>query len=285
VVFLHGFGSNLETWTLTLPTLAGAHRVIAVDLKGFGWSDRPPGDYSPQAQAELVAALMKQLGIERAHIVAHSWGASVALAFVLTHPGRVDKLVLFDAWVYEDQVPGFSRWSRAKGAGEALFALFYRERLEERLEDAYYNDAYVTQDLVEKVEQATKRPGARAAALAVVRGHRPKQLQDRYKTVAHPTLVIWGREDELTTLRFGERLAAELPHADLMVVPRAGHFPMLEAASAVNRKLLAFLAEPVELTVVREVGPAKAPAPAPDGADAPAAAAPSEPAAPNGDEQ
>src|SRR5262249_13786368 len=72
VVLIHGFASSLETWELVMPELAKTHRVIALDLKGFGWSDRPEGDYSPAAEARLVVKLLDQLGVKRAAFVAHS---------------------------------------------------------------------------------------------------------------------------------------------------------------------------------------------------------------------
>jgi pimeloyl-ACP methyl ester carboxylesterase len=83
VVLLHGFASSLETWLTVMPALAQGHRVLALDLKGFGWTDRPEGDYSPEAEARLVLAVMKARGIEDAAVVAHSWGTSVALAMAL----------------------------------------------------------------------------------------------------------------------------------------------------------------------------------------------------------
>ena len=74
VVLVHGFASSLETWTMVTPELAKTHRVISLDLKGFGWTSRPEGDYSPEAQAKLVRGLLDQRGVTRAAIVGHSCG-------------------------------------------------------------------------------------------------------------------------------------------------------------------------------------------------------------------
>ena len=81
-----------------------------------GWTDRPEGDYSPEAQAKLVLRLLDQRGVSRTAIVAHSWGSSVALAASMQAPERVTKLALYDAWVYEEQLPTFFHWARAEGA-------------------------------------------------------------------------------------------------------------------------------------------------------------------------
>jgi len=243
VVLLHGFASSLETWDLLVPRLRDRHRVIAVDLKGFGWTDRPAGDYSPQAQAEMVLGLLDRRGVKTAAVVAHSYGASVALRMALAAPERITRLALYDAWVYEDQLPSLFLWARARGLGEALFALFYEERAEDKLALAFYDPSRVPERLIEDVERAFARPGTRAAALAAVRGMDYARIQDRYRTIDKPALLLWGREDVVTPVAVGERLARDLPRSRLVVYPRCGHLAMLEAAAASNAEVVRFLAE------------------------------------------
>ncbi len=244
VVLIHGFASALDTWRGVVPELAKKHRVIALDLKGFGWSSRPEGDYSPQAEAELILALMDQRNVKQAAVVAHSWGSSVALAMALEAPERVTRLALYDAWVYEEQLPTTFLWARATGVGEVLFDAFYAERADEKIARAFYDPRkYVSEAFVEEVERALDRPGTTAAALAAVRAQRYADMQKQYGTVKQPTLLLWGREDEVTLLTYGERLARDLPHAHLVVYPRCGHFPMIEAAGASTEELVRFLGE------------------------------------------
>ena len=250
VVLIHGFASSLETWAGVIPVLARSHRVIALDLKGFGWTDRPEGDYSPHAQAQLVSALMKERGIQSAAIVAHSWGSSVALDLALTEPEKVTRLALYDAWVYEEQIPSFFHLARASGIGEILFGLFYDQRPDERLGAAFYDPTIVSEELVEAVELALERPGTKAAALAAARGQRFTQIQDQYKNITVPTLLLWGREDKVTSLAVGERLSLDVPKARLIVYPRCGHLPMLEAATASTDDLERFILDTEPHTVV-----------------------------------
>lgn len=241
VVLLHGFASSIENWVAVIPELKKKHRVLAIDLKGFGWTDRPVGDYSPTAQASMLKALMKERGIDKAAIVAHSWGSSVALAFAIAYPDSVDRIALYDAWVYEQQLPSMFQLARAKGVGEFLFAAFYSERGEERLANGFYDPEIIPEKLVEDVERAMERPGTRAAALEAVRGMTFNQLEPKYSTIAKPTLLLWGREDIVTPPSIGERLLRQLPNARMVVYPRCGHFPMIEAISESNRELVAFL--------------------------------------------
>lgn len=241
VVLLHGYGASLETWAGVAPVLAAQHRVIAVDLKGFGWTTRPEGDYSPAAQAKLVWGVLDQLGVDDVAIVGHSWGSSVALSMAVAQPARTRKVALYSAYVYDEQVPSFFRWAQLRGVGEWLFGLFYRQRIEDRAPLAYRDERYVTQERIDRVEADLARPGTVAAALAVARGHHFAALHRALASFDRPVLLLWGADDQVTPVSFGYRLASELRNAELKVYPRCGHIPMVEARIASTRDLVTFL--------------------------------------------
>lgn len=245
VVLIHGFASSMGAWADLKKTLAPKHRVIALDLKGFGWTDRPEGDYSPKAQAALVWGLLGKRGVkEPVMVVAHSWGSSVALEMALAKPERVKKLALYDAWIYEEQLPSTFYFARADGMGEAIIGAFYDERPDDKIAIAFYDKRFVTEELIETVEDQLSRPGTKAAALAAIRGQRYADRQALYKKIQAPTLLLWGREDRVTLLEYGERLSKDLPNAKLVVYPQCGHFPMIEARTASSRDLAQFLDAP-----------------------------------------
>ncbi len=243
VVMIHGFGGSLEHFAGVAPVVAAKHRVISVDLKGFGWTSRPEGDYSPAAQAQLVWAVLDKLGVQDVAIVGHSWGASVALSMAVAHPERTRRVALYSGYIYDDQVPSFFRWAQLGGIGEVLFSLFYKERIEDRAPLAYYDERWVTQARVERVEADLDREGTTAAALAAVRGHNFDKLHDALIGFAKPVLLLWGKQDLVTPVSYGHRLAAELANADLRVYERCGHIPMVEARNQSNRDLVEFLAK------------------------------------------
>ncbi|MCA9515979.1 MAG: alpha/beta fold hydrolase, partial [Myxococcales bacterium] len=166
------------------------------------------------------------------------------LALALAAPERVERLALYGAWIYHEELPPFFRWAGTAGVGEALFTAFYDERPDERMARAFYDPALINEAFVERYEASLARPGTTAAALAAARGQAALlDMAPRYRTVTQPTLLMWGREDRVSPLAFGERLVKDLPRARLVVYPRCGHFPMVEAAAASTRELLAFLAE------------------------------------------
>lgn len=240
VVLLHGFASSLEVWKDVVPALSRCNRVVAVDLKGFGWSDRPEGDYSPRGHAQLIWALLHRLGIEQAALVGHSWGASVALAMALAAPERTSRIALYDAWVYEAQLSFLFRWWRAAGIGEAIFRFFDHSWIDHQVALGFHDPGHVTARFVYAVKQRMDLPGARAAALATLRGMHYAILQTRYTTLRKPALVLWGEKDSISGPAFGRHLAADLG-GELVVFPRCGHFPMIEAHEASNATLQNFL--------------------------------------------
>lgn len=244
VVLVHGFASSLETWAAVTPALRERHRVLSLDLKGFGWSDRPEGDYSPEAQARIVLALMDARGIDRADFVAHSYGASIVLQLALIAPERVGRIAIYDGWAYSSQLPAFFHVARAEGFGEAMFAAWYGERVEDRLSLAFYDRSFVTMQLVDDVEAALRRPGTYASALAAVRAMHYERLEPRYREIHNDVLLLWGREDRVTPLAVGERLSRDLPGARMVVYPRCGHFPMIEHAAQSTAELARFLDAP-----------------------------------------
>jgi len=261
VVLIHGFASSLGVWRQTREALSDDHRVIALDLKGFGLTGRPEGDYSPEEQARLVLALMDARGVQSAALVAHSYGASVALEVALLAPERVERVALYDAWVFSSQLPTTFYWARGRGVGEAIFGAFYNERSEDKIAQAFYDPEVIPQALVDTVEAQLARPGTRAAALAAVRAMRYEDQEAHYGEIAQPVLLLWGREDAVTHVADGERLLSELPHARLEVYPRCGHFPMIEARRPSTAELVAFLDVPREAAASVEEAPPAADAP------------------------
>jgi pimeloyl-ACP methyl ester carboxylesterase len=242
VLLVHGYGASTSSFRPVMSRLAARFRVLAIDLPGFGRSDRREGDYSPDALADVLARVLDQKGVARAHVVGHSWGSSVVLAFARRHRGRLDRMVIASGFMYDEQLLPLMRWARVPGVGEALYAAFYRQAIGERMLLNFYDPSLVTEEVVDEVERAMAQPGAVAAALAAVRGMRFAEHEAEYARIDAPTLVLWGREDRVARLAFGERLARELPDARLVVLPRCGHIPMWECTGETADALVEFLA-------------------------------------------
>jgi pimeloyl-ACP methyl ester carboxylesterase len=250
VLLLHGFAVNADDWRPTMVYLAEAgYRAIAPDALGFGRSDKPGGTaYSLSNYAELNAGLLAALGVETAALVGHSMGGKHALATTILAPGLVSRLLIADSEGFM-QLPLFMR----KGGtlpflGEAILTLSARPSLiRMQLTTAFANPGqYVTPALVERGRATLGDAGVRQTMLALSRNYdandlRGSGLWPRLATISCPTLVVWGAEDRMFPARYARAAQNAIPRAKLVIIPRCGHFPQLEAEQEFNALLAGFL--------------------------------------------
>ena len=241
ILLVHGYGSSIASYRPIISELQRHHRVIAIDLPGFGQSDRRAGDYSPEALADVLAKVINHKGVEKVHLVGHSWGGSIVLAFALKYPEKLAKLVVISGWVFEEQVLPFMRWADVPGLGETVYGMHYRQLAGEKLYLNFYDPSFVTAQVVDEVEKNLARPGTVAAALAAARGMHFAAREKRHKDIVVDTLLLWGAEDQVSRPVFGARLSRELPHARLITLPACGHIPMIECRGPTAAALVDFL--------------------------------------------
>ena len=242
VLLLHGYSSTLFEWMRITPLLCKTHRCLLVDIPGFGWSDKKEGDYSPQHLADMMVALLEQMGISRVHVIAHSWGASVALSMALRHPERVGRLVLVGAWVYYEQLPSLMKWARVPGLGEFLFSAFFAEQPEMRYEQIYFDpDRHVGQEEIELMRRFLTRRGVVRAALQAARDQRLEEIQGIYPSIGNQALLVWGEKDLVSYPFYGKRLDEDLPDSRLVFMSRCGHVPHHEDPDGFLKLVVPFL--------------------------------------------
>lgn len=246
VVLLHGFGGSTYLWRQVTPRLAGRFRVLAIDLNGFGWTERPRTceAYTLEGQAALVLGVLDALGIERAHLVGHSYGGGLAIWLAARHPERVRSLSLVASTLPTYATARRSRWA----AWRPLVALFVRTRalregfVRRGLERAVADPAVVTDELVRaylarlKVEGATR---AFQGLTAPTDGPRPEV---RLEELRVPTLGAWGEQDRLLSVEDGARGVGRIPGSRFVRLAGVGHLPMEEAPDRLAAALAEFLA-------------------------------------------
>jgi pimeloyl-ACP methyl ester carboxylesterase len=251
VILLHGFGESTQSWRDTLPALAAAgYDAIALDLKGFGLADKYwSEDYSHMAQADLVAGVMGAFGIERATIVGHSMGGSVAAHFYVRHPEKTEKLIFVDGGAFQLEgegdssglanllyFPPFRRWARH---GLRQFAT--PENRLRQWRSAYADRSFLTEDRLALRLRYQQTRDWDAAYLGLLRDGNKNGLPRWVTSADIPMTVIWGEQDRWIRLGTGRWFAGRL-NAPLVTIPNVGHLPMEEQPLAFNQTLLAALA-------------------------------------------
>lgn len=242
VVFVHGYGSRLEAWRAVQPALALGRRTVSYDQRGFGLSERTADGYGPHGHAADLLALMDALHLQRAVLVAHSYGAGVALTAALTAPDRVAGIVLVSPFALDAQLTSFLRWAQVPLVGEYLSASSFRGFAGEKYQLAFADGGrFATLAALDEVEAIQAIPKSDEAALATVRAMDYRDLQARYRTIAVPVRVVWGEADRVTPIRTLPTFAEHLPQATFTRVPGVGHMPSWEAPAVVVENVTAVL--------------------------------------------
>ena len=242
VVFVHGFGSRLESWKIVQPSLASSRRTLSFDQRGFGLSERTDtNSYGAEEHAADLEALLNQRGIDRAVLVGHSYGAGVVLRFAMRHPDRVAAIVLVSPFALDTQVATAFRWARVPGLGEYLFAASWRGFAGEKYLLAFHDPLkvddgkprFVSAAALDEVEALQTREGSTYAQLATVRGMDYDVIEEQYRSIGAPVSIVWGENDRITPFSMAPKFMEKLPHAKLVRIEKCGHMPSWEAPNAV----------------------------------------------------
>jgi pimeloyl-ACP methyl ester carboxylesterase len=262
VLLVHGTLAWSGTYEPLMERLAASgYHAIAVDLPPFGFSERPSTeDYGRVAQAERIRALLDALGIDRVFLVGHSFGGGATIEAAMSLGQRARGLVLLDVALGLGQPPSAPPLPYAVAATRnAAVATTLTNPMMIGIglrSFVFDDDAIVTPERVAIYERPYTIAGTTdAVGHWVVTGlyadetHAQSADEAAYRTLALPTLVIWGREDEITPLPQGEHIAELLPHAELVVLDRVGHIPHVESLDAVGAHVIAFLDQQVQASV------------------------------------
>ncbi len=246
IVFLHGFPTSSHLWSEVVPLVPKGHRVVVLDLLGFGRSDPPGGaDLTLRAHADRVISLLDALGINYATIVGHDIGGGIAQSLAIRYPTRVSRLCLinsvaFDAW------PG--REVKLVRATMPLTRHLPATWILSVLRAALLRGYVVSERGVHSIDQFV-RPFATDAGRDVLVAHlaaldplETKAFAPRLKDIVAPTAIVWGAEDPFLPREIGQRLVEAIPRATLDVVSDVRHFTPEEAPERVATALTELLA-------------------------------------------
>jgi pimeloyl-ACP methyl ester carboxylesterase len=250
ILLIHGFGASTYTWRHVAPELAQTHRVIAVDLKGFGQSDKPfDGRYSVFDQAELLAQLIVDKDLRNLTLVGHSFGGGVALLLALEAnqrlDGRISRLVLLDTIAYPQHIPVFFRLldvPLVSQLGVRMVPPSVQARV--ALQIAYFDDSKIDPEEVELYAAPLKTAAGKHAIIHSARQIVPEdiaELSERYKTIELPTLILWCDHDRIVPLEVGIKLRRTLPNSTLRLVEDCGHMPQEEQPESTLKLLKGFI--------------------------------------------
>ena len=241
VVLVHGSGPGVSAyanWRLTIPDLAGEHRVLAPDMAGFGFSDKP-GNYSMEGWVQQLDAFLTALQLDKVSLVGNSFGGGLALAFAARWPERVDKLVLMGSMGVT--FPITEGLDRVWGYEASI------ENMRSVLDFFAFDRTLVNDELAELRFRASIEPGMQEAFSSMFPAPRQRWVEsmttplEQIAALPHETLIIHGRDDRVIPLDNAWQLLRVINRAQLHVFGRCGHWTQIEHAKAFNNLLLGFL--------------------------------------------
>lgn len=251
VLFVHGLSGAWQNFLEQLPHFSRTHRVVALDLPGFGASPVPSWEINIRNYGRLVGEFCDAIALQRCVLVGNSMGGFVAAEVAIADPGRAERLVLISA-------AGIShaRMARAPATTMARFAraatplaLRYRQRALSRptlrhwaLRNVFYKPAALRPELLwENLETGLNAPGF----LAAVEGLVGYDVTDRLPEIEELALIVWGRHDRVVPPRDGLEFERLIPNSELVVFDRCGHVPQMEKPARFNALLEEFLTKPL----------------------------------------
>jgi pimeloyl-ACP methyl ester carboxylesterase len=240
VILLHGLGGDSNSWAQTIPALVSKYHVYVPDQIGFGKSDKPVLNYRVATLVDFLTGFFKKTGIEKATLVGNSLGGWAAAAFTTIHPEKVDKLVLVSAAGYTPK-----RWGGKEYTDDLYNTLnpATAADLKRLYGMIFYNKSFLTDQFIEQsFANKLKRSDANTInAFIAAFLRKDDNLDEKVKNIKTPTLIIWGREDQLTPLAIADAFAQDIAGSKKVIIDKCGHIPQLEKATDFNQALLKFL--------------------------------------------
>jgi pimeloyl-ACP methyl ester carboxylesterase len=255
ILFLHGFGSAITQWRSNLTTLSEFHTVYALDLLGFGASEKAAASYNVALWVDQVYNFWRTLIRQPVVLVGHSLGALVALTAATTHPDMVQGLVLMTLPAARQELLSgklqaiagrLEGWLTHPLLLRPAFSLIRRPSVLRSVLKLMYTDAKnVTEELVESFARPALDRGAAGVFCRLAQARTQSDFSQCTKVmmplVQVPILLLWGEKDQIIPLAWGRQLTSLHAELDLVEIPGAGHSLYDEAADRVNQELLGWI--------------------------------------------
>ncbi len=242
LLLVHGLGAHIGRWSQTIEDLSADYRVMAVDLPGFGKSDKGHESYSIRFYARILRELIEKLDLKALTLIGHSLGGATVLRYLIEDPGPVVRVgVVAPAGIRIPQ----HRVLRTI-AGFMLRSPFARSMLAKSLErcavqrtDAVLDMIFHAQGLPDDPEWKLIRHTLQNAAANLMHF----TVHGELAVIRTPMLVVWGEDDTLLPADLALKIHKEVPLARLAIIPECGHYPMLEQPKLFHKRLREFLAD------------------------------------------
>jgi pimeloyl-ACP methyl ester carboxylesterase len=244
IVFIHGTSASLHTWDTLSSLLKANKKIIRFDLPAFGLTGpNRLNQYNFNFYNQFIDEFLLKLNVTKCIVAGNSLGGSIAWNYAIASPDKVKQLILLDASGYpkkdEKGSLGF-KLAAIPVLNQALKHISPISLIRKSLEDAFYNKSLVTEKMVQQYHDLLLREGNRSAILELFQ-HPMKPDATKIKTITQPTLIIWGKEDQLISYTNAALFKQDIQDSRVLVLDKVGHIPMEEAPNQVATAILEFI--------------------------------------------
>jgi len=236
ILFLHGLGASAERWSRVMPIFAKHFHVVAPDIIGFGYSDKPEVNYTMPFFMDFVKGFANALGMEHLNLIGASLGGHIAAEFAIASKNMIEKLVLVTpAGMMKEATPVLNSYIAA-----AMYPTLdtAKKVFEKMAGDPKALDLVYVRDFVNRMQL----PNAKYAFMSSIMGSKSApSLSGRLGKIEAPTLIVWGEKDRMIPVRYAEKFQGEIKGSQLAIVKSSGHTPYFEKPEVFSDTVLAFL--------------------------------------------
>lgn len=223
LVLIHGLGASADRWNRVIPAFSKDYHVIVPDLIGFGYSDKPLVDYTPEFFSDFLGKFFDVYGIDRSHIIGSSLGGQITIEYAYANPKRLDKLILVSpAGVMKQSTPALDAYIMA--------ALYPNEQSAKNVFEMMEGSGKeVDKKIVDGFVERMQLPNAKLAFMSTILGLKNADvITPKLQSILTPTLIIWGSDDPVIPIQNADAFVSSIKDCRFFRMDGCGHTPYVQ---------------------------------------------------------
>lgn len=236
VVLVHGLGASAERWEYVIPYLSKKYHIVAPDLIGFGYSDKPSVDYTPELFTKFLFDFLNSIGLRKVSLVGSSLGGQIVAQFAGTQDKSIEKIVIVSP-------SGFMNHSTPTLDAYIMAALYpNQDAVRTAFQMMAAPNKQIDDRIVESFVQRMLLPNAKMAFMSTVLGLRNSaDMGKKLENISVPTLIIWGKHDSLIPIKYSKEFTSSIKNCKFVTMEECGHTPYVEEPEKFSKLVLDFL--------------------------------------------
>lgn len=245
IVLVHGIMSSLHTWNDWMDELSKTHRVIAMDVPGYGLTGAPDdADFNEEYLLSTFEAFIHEIELDKFALVGNSLGGYISAQYASSHPDKITNLILLDPVAYPQEVPFIFKLATSPGIKHMGYLVQPPLLVALTVREVYGDPRRMTRYHMDRYIQMSQRPGARKAyvkTMEMLIDRSTKEVEMPFSRITAPTLLMWGGADAWVPPKMSERWKQDISHAQVVIYPGVGHMPMEEIPEQSLADTIAFM--------------------------------------------